>query len=63
MEDDYALTIDEWVQDEQRHITLGMSDKGTLLVVVYTYRVDDLRLISARKAAPSERAFYTEGKK
>jgi len=32
-----------------------------LLVVVYTWRGDAIRIISARKAAPQERRQYEEG--
>lgn len=58
--DCYALTItdDESDPNEQRFITLGMGAKGHLLVVVYTYRNDNIRLISARPAEPHEREEY-----
>ncbi len=41
---------DERSDDEDRFIAQGIHPDGTLLVVVYTYRGDDLRIISARKA-------------
>ncbi|NEO94387.1 MAG: BrnT family toxin [Moorea sp. SIO3G5] len=34
---------------------------GRVLVVVYTWRGDQIRLISARKATPTERFQYLEG--
>ncbi|MFA4911801.1 MAG: BrnT family toxin [Desulfobacteria bacterium] len=47
--------------DEQRHIDIGSSDKGRVLVVVYTERRSNIRIISCRKATPSERKLYEEG--
>ena len=47
--------------DEQRFITLGLSDVGRLLVVVYTNREPDaIRLISAWKANKRQRMQYEE---
>jgi uncharacterized protein len=42
---------------EQRIITIG-SNNGIVMVVVYTWRGDRLRLISARKANDGERRAY-----
>ncbi len=50
LEDDYALTIEDEHQGERRFITQGMDSTGRLLVVVYTYRGETIRIISARKA-------------
>ena len=52
LEDDFALTReDPAAVDEPRFVTLGLSNLGNLLVVVYTYRDPDaIRLISAWKA-------------
>jgi hypothetical protein len=46
--------------DEERFYLLGLSARLRLLVVVHCYRADDgvIRLISAWKATPSERAQY-----
>lgn len=56
LEDDAALTIrDPYSDEEERWVTLGMDLTGRLLVVVYTWRSDTLRLISAREATPAER--------
>jgi len=52
--DDRALTMDDSQPDEERHITLGMDALGRVLVVVYTWRGDRIRIISARHATPSE---------
>src|SRR5581483_119316 len=63
LEDEAALTIrDPFSEQEQRWITLGMDALGSLLVVVYTWRRDRIRLISARPAAPRERRQYEEGR-
>lgn len=59
-DDPYAITIadDESGANEQRFVTLGMGATGRLLVVVYTWRGDDIRIISARPAEPHEREEY-----
>jgi len=44
--------------DEQRYIDIGRSDKGRVLVVAYTERSSNIRIISCRKATPSERKLY-----
>jgi hypothetical protein len=46
--------------DEQRYIDIGASDKGRVLVVVYTERSSRIRIVSCRKATPSERKLYEE---
>jgi uncharacterized DUF497 family protein len=53
-----TITDDESDPDEQRFVTLGMGALGRLLVVVYTWRGDSIRLISARPAEPHERQEY-----
>lgn len=65
LEDDLALTIEDAdARDEQRFITLGMSDVGSLLVVVYTYRDPDIiRLISAWKANKPQRSRYEKNRR
>jgi uncharacterized protein len=58
-EDPLALTLkDEVRAGEQRFVTLGTDFLGRLLVVVYTYRLEDIRLISARRATRTERSTY-----
>jgi len=58
--DPYSLTVpdDESEPNERRWYTLGMDSAARILVIVYTWRGDDLRLISARPATPSERKDY-----
>lgn len=53
-EDPDALTLDQLVSGEERHVTIGMDAFGRVLVVVYTWRGDNIRIISARKAVRSE---------
>ena len=58
--DDYAITIrdDESDSDERRLLTLGMGIKGRILVVVYCYSGENIRIISARAAERPERDQY-----
>ena len=61
LEDEFALTVrDPFSEDEERWITLGKDAAGCLLVVVYTWRGDHARLISARLATPREKSQYEE---
>jgi uncharacterized DUF497 family protein len=57
-EDDFALTALDDASVEDRFVTLGMDAVGRLLVVVYTWRGDRIRIISARKATKPERRHY-----
>lgn len=58
-EDEWSLTLKEHhVGNEQRIVTVGMDFLGRILVVVYTYRGNDIRLISARTATKGERNIY-----
>jgi len=59
--DDLAITIPDERSDEERFITIGVDAFGRVLVVVYTLRDDEIRLISARKATRHERQQYEEG--
>ena len=63
LEDEFALTREDLdAEGEQRFVTLGMSNFGNLLVVVYTYREPDaIRLISAWKANSRQRKEYVKG--
>lgn len=61
-DDDRAITIDDTSTDEERFKTLGIDFTGQLVVVVYTYREDLIRIISARKATSRQRAAY-DGKR
>lgn len=62
LSDPYAITIEDQTSEEQRHITIGLDAIGRILVVVYTWRGDSIRIISARKTTARERAQYEERK-
>ena len=53
-EDPNAVTLEDFRQDEQRYVTIGIDAFGRILVVVYTWREDNIRIISARKAVRYE---------
>jgi uncharacterized DUF497 family protein len=57
-EDDFALTALDDASEEERFVTLGMDAMERPLVVVYTWRGEGVRIISARKATRSERRLY-----
>ena len=59
--DPRGLTMPEEHDDEQRFVTLAMDALGRVLVVVWTQRDEEIRLISARKANRRERGQYAEG--
>lgn len=52
--DDTAITVLDDYPDEERFVTIGMNAFGQILVVVYTWREDNIRIISARKATRME---------
>jgi uncharacterized DUF497 family protein len=58
LQDDMAITIEDIHPDERRFVTIGMDDTGKILVVVYTFRGESIRIISARKATAKEIAVY-----
>jgi len=61
LEDDSALTMSDLSSiDEERWVTMGLDAFGRLLVVVYTWRSERVRLISAREATRRERRQYEE---
>jgi uncharacterized DUF497 family protein len=45
---------------EDRYIDIGMSSRGRLIVVSYTERQPNIRIISCRKAARAERKAYEQ---
>ncbi|HEX3035863.1 MAG TPA: BrnT family toxin [Thermodesulfobacteriota bacterium] len=60
--DPFSITISDpdHSADEERYIDIGYSDKGRLLVVVYTERGPNIRIISCRKATRKEQRSYEE---
>jgi len=59
-EDPYALSRPDPFPAEERVATLGRDLLGRLIVVVWTWRGEAIRLISARRATPRERRRYAE---
>jgi uncharacterized DUF497 family protein len=61
--DPFSITIPDpqHSADEYRYIDVGCSSKGQILVVVYTERQPNIRIISCRRATKSERRVYEEG--
>lgn len=49
---------DSGAENEERFVAVGMGSSGQILVVVYTLRGDDIRLISARHATHREVISY-----
>jgi uncharacterized DUF497 family protein len=59
LEDPLAITVeDPDAEGEKRFVTVGLGSAGELLVVVWTEREEDCRLISARRATRKERKQY-----
>jgi uncharacterized DUF497 family protein len=57
--DAFALTAADDFAEEEQFVTLGKDAFGRLLVVVYTWRAEQIiRIISARKATRPERTQY-----
>jgi uncharacterized DUF497 family protein len=46
--------------DEDRYVDVGISARGRLIVVSYTDRGANIRIISSRKATKSERKAYEQ---
>jgi uncharacterized DUF497 family protein len=63
--DPFATTIadPDHSLSEERFLDIGMSAKGRILVVWYTERNDNIRMIGCRKASQAERRKYEERKK
>jgi uncharacterized DUF497 family protein len=58
LEDEMALTMPDNDESGKRFVTLGMDALGRVVVVVYTWEDEDIRIISARKANKRERSQY-----
>lgn len=60
--DDQALeTDDPEVEDEQRYVRVGQMGDGRIVTVIYTWRDERIRIISARHARRKERRQYLAG--
>jgi len=64
LEDAFALSQeDPDALEEQRFVTLGLSDQANLLVVAYAYAKQDIiRVISAWKANKRQGELYEKGR-
>ena len=60
LHDHRAITIPDEESAEDRFVTVGLDALGRVLVVVYTWRAERARIISARRATPGERRRYEE---
>ena len=61
LHDPLAITIeDSAAVVELRWITVGANSLGSLMVVVWTERGEEIRLISVRPVTPKERKSYEE---
>jgi uncharacterized protein len=58
--DDLAITMPDQRFDEERFVVIGLDALGRLLVVIYTCRELEIRLISARLATRQEQKQYQE---
>ncbi len=60
--DPNALTREDTrAEGGQRFVTIGSGTTGRILVVVYSYRGENIRMISVRPATRKERRSYEEG--
>jgi uncharacterized DUF497 family protein len=60
-EDPRGITLDDAHPDEDRYVTMGLDFLGRVLVVSWTWRDEDVRLISARRATRGETREYEKG--
>jgi hypothetical protein len=61
--DPFALTIQDPKHSigEYRYIDIGYSSKGRILVVAYSERRSNIRIISCRRATKLEQRVYEKG--
>ena len=57
-DDPYSVTIDDPDPREERYLTIGLDLLGRVVVVCWTARGKEIRLISARPATRRERVEY-----
>jgi uncharacterized DUF497 family protein len=60
LEDDRAITVRDDSYREERWITIGMEPYGRIVLAVYTWRGENIRIISARPASKPEAREYME---
>ena len=60
--DPFAMTLEDHdIDNEKRLVTIGSDSIGRIITLVYSYRSQTIRLISARKATQTERKQYEKG--
>jgi uncharacterized DUF497 family protein len=60
MEDVRAISVRDEREDEERWISIGMDSLARMLVVIYTWHDERIRLISARPATRREAKQYEQ---
>lgn len=61
LQDDAAVTVDDPDSEgEERFVSIGADDRGRMLVTIFAYREDAIRIISSRRASKKERKVYEE---
>jgi uncharacterized DUF497 family protein len=50
----------DWIGGDEREVAIGLSKDWTLLVVIYAFRGESIRMISARLATDPERKAYED---
>jgi uncharacterized protein len=62
LNDPLALTVEDDAADsERRFVSIGLNSFGSLMVVVFSHRDDDIRYISVQNATPRERRANEKG--
>ncbi len=62
LEDEQSITLPDDAYGEERWVTIGTDGLARVLTVVYTWRGEIVRIISARPATPRERRQYLENR-
>jgi uncharacterized DUF497 family protein len=60
LDDERAITLPDDHPSEERYLTFGMDAQGRVLALSYAVNRSTIRIISARKATPRERAQYED---
>ena len=59
-DDERGITLVDENPTEERYVTFGIDAQARVLAVCYALRGNTIRIISARKATPRERAQYED---
>jgi uncharacterized DUF497 family protein len=60
LDDERAITLPDDHPSEERYLTFGMDAQGRVLALSYAVNGSTIRIVSARKATPRERAQYED---